>query len=56
MNIDFKTLVDAGVIVATLFSAWQSNKVKIEILKMRLWIVNNFHAKEGANLSGDLDS
>ena len=39
------TLLDFAVIGFTLFNTYESNKVKIEILKLKLWITNNFHAK-----------
>lgn len=42
LPLDLHTIVDAMVIAFSAFQAWQSAKMRIEILSLKLWIHENF--------------
>jgi len=44
------------VLVMSIFTAVSNQKMRIEILSLKLWIVDNFHAKKEARLSTSEDS
>ena len=46
IDADIKTVVELGVIVANVMLAFSTQKVKTEILALKVWILENFHAKE----------
>jgi hypothetical protein len=53
VNVDFKTALDVGVLVFSGISAWNNARMRAEINRLKLWIVQNFHAKPHANFLDD---
>lgn len=55
MNIDYKTVIDIGVLAFGAFNAWNSARMRNEIGKLKLWIIQNFQAKPKANFLGEVN-
>ena len=45
----FKIALDIGVLGFSGLVAWNNSQMREEISKLKLWIIQNFHAKERAN-------
>lgn len=55
---DLHSLVDFAVIIFTVlqainsaFQASENNKIKMEIMTLKLWIIQNFHPKNDADFA-----
>lgn len=46
-------LMDGGILLVTCFGAWNSSKMKLEIMRLKLWIAQNCVLKKDANISVD---
>ena len=54
MNLEpYKVLIDVCVIVASVFSAWNSLSTKFEVARMKLWIMKNFQPRAKPFLMDD---
>lgn len=52
-NFGLRELVDACVFVSSAMTTVQNLKLRNEIMRLKLWIAQNFEAKPGANLLDD---
>ncbi len=52
-SFDWHTILDGLVFVSSVFTTIQNTKLRAEILRLKLWIAQNFVAKNGANLLDD---
>ncbi len=48
-----KVVLDIGVLIFSGITAWNNAKMRMEIAKLKLWIIQNFHAKPRANFVSD---
>lgn len=48
-----KVALDIGVLIFSGVATWNNMKLRAEIAKLKLWIIQNFHAKPRANFLGD---
>ena len=51
-GVDIHTVVDFAVIAFSAFQAYENTKIKIEIMALKLWIIQNFHSKPTAEFDG----
>ena len=52
-NFGFRELIDSCVLVSSALTTFQNMKLRNEIMRLKLWIAQNFEAKPGANLLDD---
>lgn len=52
-NFGLRELVDFCVFVSSALTTFQNMKLRNEIMRLKLWIAQNFEAKPGANLLDD---
>lgn len=50
---DWHTILDGLVFASTVLTTIQNTKLRAEILRLKLWIAQNFVAKKEANLLDD---
>lgn len=53
-QLDFlHAIIDGAVFIASALTTFQNMKLRQEIMRLKLWIAQNFVAKDGANLLDD---
>lgn len=50
VTLDFHLALEMLVLLVSCYSALANQRTKIEILSLKLWITENFHAKKDAKL------